>query len=92
MESIQGENKLIKWFKKDFVIIIICLLCLLACVYTILTVGEYQEQCNTYWETQLENCECSNYITTFDTNFSLTMNYNEVENNGDQDRDKNSSW
>ena len=91
MESIPRENKLIKWIKKDYVIIIICLLCLLGCLYTILTIGEYQEQCNQYWETQLEQCECKNYIQEFDTNFSITMNYEGAKTNGNQNTNQDTS-
>ena len=90
METNPKENRLIKWIKKDFIVVTICLVCLLGCLYTLLTIGEYQNQCNEYWIKQIKQCQCDNYVKEFDTNFSFTMDYGD-ETNGDQDRNQNPS-
>ena len=53
-----GLESVLEWVKKDFVVIIVCCLCLLACLYTIYSVASYQEQINNAWERQWNESGC----------------------------------
>uniref|UniRef100_A0A6M3IE52 Uncharacterized protein n=1 Tax=viral metagenome TaxID=1070528 RepID=A0A6M3IE52_9ZZZZ len=44
--------------KKDFIIYLVCLLSLLGCLYTIYTVGSYQQAINNAWLKQWEESGC----------------------------------
>ena len=52
-------TKVIEWVRSDFWIIIILLLALLGCLYTINSVGNYQQAINDAWEIQWEQSGCS---------------------------------
>jgi hypothetical protein len=49
---------LIDWIKRDFVVIIVCLMSLLGCLYTMLTVGTYQQRINEAWQLQWDASGC----------------------------------
>lgn len=53
-----AENEIIKWFQKDFLIILVCLMSLLACVWTVFTVQSYQQAINEVWAEQWEASGC----------------------------------
>lgn len=66
--------------KKDRIYIILLLLALLACMYTIYTVGDYQEKCNEHWEEQFSNgnCVCKGYAK-FNESPTLPLLNTEIE-------------
>ena len=49
----------IKRIKKDFILILIVLIILLVSIYNIYQVGNYKQECNTYWKNEIEH---SGYI------------------------------
>ena len=66
---------LLDWFKRDFVIILICLACLLGCLYTLYAVGSYQKVCNDYWQHQFDDCVCMKTISPFNQTFNYLGDY-----------------
>lgn len=60
----EEKNKTFDWKKfkafvgRDFVYIVVCLIAILACMYTLMTVGQYQQKCNAHWESQIAMCKC----------------------------------
>ena len=61
-------NIIVSFVKNDFIMIVICLLSLLVCVYTIYLSASYQEKINNHWWQQWFSI-CSNdatgYVPTF---------------------------
>ena len=45
-------NNILILIKKDLTLILICLIALAACVYTLMTVGAYQDKINDHWMQQ----------------------------------------
>jgi len=73
-----GNNELniprwaVDWVKKDFIIIIVCLMAMLACLYTIYMAKDYNQQCNEHWAEQWnEKCVNAHPYETFNENFSI---------------------
>jgi hypothetical protein len=48
-------NGIMDWIKKDYFIIVLCCLTLTACIYTLATVGSYQEKINDHWMDQWDS-------------------------------------
>ena len=59
------------WAKKDFLIIVVCLLCLLACLVTLNSVGSYQQQVNAAWQDQWDMSGCA--VKYHEPNISFNM-------------------
>lgn len=78
-EEIKGD--FIKYFlayiRSDKLAITLFILALIACAYTIYTVGDYQQKINTYWLDQLEelNCRCSRFPIGFNESPSLPLTH-----------------
>lgn len=70
----------LQWIKKDFLVIIICLLSILACVYTIFTVTEYQDQINRHWIDQWERSGCNYKPSPANIPFNMGGWYNATKN------------
>lgn len=52
-----NTNKIIEYIKKDFLIIIVCLVCLLVCMYALYNIKAVEQRCNQHWiETFKEVC------------------------------------
>jgi hypothetical protein len=51
-------TRLIEWAQRDFVVVFMCLMCLLACLYTALEVGNYEDAINRAWALQWERSGC----------------------------------
>jgi hypothetical protein len=49
---------LIDWMRKDYIIIVICLLSLAACLITIVSIDAYQEKINDAWMDQWQQSGC----------------------------------
>lgn len=76
------KNKLIEWLKKDWVVIIVCLLALCACVYTSHQATNYSNKCNQHWQEQWEKAGCSVHgYNTFDINYSWWGDYENKDSN-----------
>lgn len=73
-------NSILVWITKDFWVIVIMLLCLFACVYTVYSVGSYQEQINNAWEIQWEQSGCAAAYVTPEIMYRFVGGYNETEN------------
>ena len=72
-------NRLLDWIRKDTVFIIISLLVLAACYYTLESVDNYQDKINDAWIMQWnESCICNQINDPFAVNitFKLGGNYN----------------
>jgi hypothetical protein len=65
------ENKLREWLKRDFVYIVLVLFALLACLLTLANVGEYQQQCNEHWQTQIEKNNMFGEYKEFNQSFDF---------------------
>ena len=70
--------------RRDGLYIIVCAFALFACIWTVGSANDYQNECNTHWQQQLEECGCyDSNIVSFEKNFSLMLplehlNTNEV--------------
>lgn len=84
--NISGEHVLV-FIRKDFPIIILCLLVALFCVYTLYNVESYKEACNDYWVDALEQNNCINRCAGHIKNFTLPNNIMGVYQNASQDQD-----
>ena len=79
------NNPLIEFMKRDFVYIIVCLVALLVCLYTIESVQEFQDHCNEHWTEQMKNCECGyNDIPNWTENYTLMLPLQEIGIGGDE--------
>jgi cell division protein FtsW (lipid II flippase) len=56
METIM--DKLMAWAKRDATIIIVCILALAGCLYTLMTTASYQKAINQNWMDQWEKSGC----------------------------------
>jgi len=66
-----GKEILKELVKRDFLYIVVILIALIGCLYTLLNVGDYQAKCNQHWQEQIEsNCDCRQ-ITMFTQNHTL---------------------
>lgn len=70
-------NKLLNVLIKDYIVVSICLLSLLACVYTIYTVVSYQTAINQAWQQQWDLSKCAISPNIPNINFSLWGVYHE---------------
>lgn len=79
-----------EWIQRDFIYIVVCLFAILSCIYTIYTVGDYKEKCDTFLLDTLEHCDCidcylPNETPQFNENYTLfpmfeNDNYNKDQN------------
>lgn len=51
-------NNVLVWVRKDAVIIIVCILALAGCVYTLLHGDSIVANCNAHWQEQWEKAQC----------------------------------
>lgn len=51
-------QRLMQLSRKDLLIYIVCLFALLACLFTINSVGEYQTKINEHWMLQYQSTPC----------------------------------
>lgn len=74
------NNIIVEWVKKDWLIIAVCLLCLLACVWTLYSAQSYQEQINKAWLEQWESSGCM--VKPYQPNITFQWGgiYNEDKN------------
>jgi len=79
-EEIKGDpNKIFRsilnYVRSDKLAIILFIIALLACAYTIATIGNYQEKCNNYWLKQFKdlNCICGTVPLTFNSSATLPI-------------------
>lgn len=70
------SNKYWLWVKKDFIYIVVCLIALIACLYTIASVQNYQNECNEHWVEQIQPIVdvCPAYTTGI-TEFNGSFDY-----------------
>lgn len=60
---------------KNYLAYFLMALALLACVYTLSTVGDYQQKCNEHWVNEIESkCICRG-ASSFNESFSITGDY-----------------
>ena len=73
------NNRFIEFIKRDLLYIIVCLLAILACVYTIESVQEFQDHCNIYWTDQVKDCNCgTQQFNNWSENFTLMLPLQEI--------------
>jgi hypothetical protein len=69
------------WAKKDFLVIVVCLVCLLACLLTLASVGSYQQHINDLWQQQWDSSGCMVKPYQPNITFNLRGDYeHEIEN------------
>lgn len=69
-------DKLMAWAERDAVIIIICMLTLGFCWYTIATVGDYQKEINAQWMQQWDQSGCKVVAMQPNISFKYLGGYN----------------
>lgn len=69
-------KRLINIVKKDFFIILVCLMAVLACVYTIGTVSIYQAAVNRAWINQWYDSGCAQPFQAVNISFNYMGDYN----------------
>ena len=80
------NNPFMEFIKRDLLYIIVCLLAILACVYTIESVQEFEDHCNIYWTDVMKNCECGyNDIPNWSENYTLWLPLQEIGIGGDKE-------
>jgi len=63
---------IIEWFQKDYTIIIVCLVAILLCVYTMYRAQDYKKDCNDYWKAQWEkSCPVNTKYIVYENNFTI---------------------
>ena len=73
-------NMLISWAQRDFLIIVICLVSLLVCFWTIHGVSEYQVKINQAWQKQWLESGCTKIYTEVpNISFNAWGLYNETK-------------
>lgn len=89
LKDLQQRLKVL--IRSDFWVILVCLLALLGCAYTIYNIGSYKEQCNQYWNNYIKaDCRCSQQIVNYTMNFTpLIPIYNEVKGETDEQKNNN---
>ena len=73
--------------KRDALYIVLVVFALLACLYTLWSVSDYQEKCNAHWEAQLSKCDfmmTKNY-SDFDEDFDFQVPWPGKDEDKDQD-------
>ena len=62
------EKKLLDWLKRDFYVIIVLLVALLGCLYTLYYSQEAIQGCNEHWvqEFKDKHCTCSGTYITYE--------------------------
>lgn len=78
-----------EFVQRDIIYIVVCLFALLACLYTVLTIETYQEQCNQYCLEYIDTCECNceNEYIPFDDNYSFLKPLTKENENPYQSKD-----
>lgn len=72
-------EKIINWIKKDYIIIVICLLSILVCLYVIESAQEFQDHCNIYWTDQIKDCNCGyNNIGNWTEEYTIKLPLQEI--------------
>jgi len=72
-DDISMPKVVIDVVKKDFVVVFMCLVAILICLYTLYMAKDYSDKCNDHWIEQW-NEKCPNskgYYNTFNDSFSL---------------------
>ncbi|GAG46112.1 unnamed protein product, partial [marine sediment metagenome] len=63
---------IIRWFQKDATIIIVCLVALLVCTYSLYRVQNYKTDCNDHWRSQWEkSCPVNTKYMIYEKNFTI---------------------
>lgn len=68
-------NRYIEWVQRDFWVVVICLMSLLACLYTALQVGTYEAAINRAWALQWERSGCEAIYTNVSMKFDMLGRY-----------------
>ncbi len=76
-ESSLNIENISKIVKKDFVIILLCLLVVLFCVYTLYAVQSYKVECNNHWASEINKSPCMRMcvVDQFDMGFEWSGDY-----------------
>ena len=60
---------ILNYIQKDLFIILVCLITILGCMYTLYTVESYKQDCNNYWESFINDSPC--FKGCIDKSFNL---------------------
>jgi len=59
--------------KKDALYLIVMLLAMFVIIWTYSAAEDYKNECNAFWEEQLDKCICQGDYNTFDDDMSITL-------------------
>lgn len=76
------REEILNIVQANFTIYIICLLALLACLYTINSVADYQQQINNNWEQQWEASGCQAAYIVPNISYKYMGGYYEIDGEG----------
>jgi hypothetical protein len=66
---------LIDFYKKDYWIIVVCIITLIGCMYSLYRMNDYKDTINSYWMNQrMTRCIC-NDVLPFNESFKLYGGY-----------------
>ena len=64
---------IIQWIQRDKWYLLVMLLCIFAMVWTAASAGDYADDCNRHWESQLAICGCKAIGEQFNGSFSYAL-------------------
>jgi hypothetical protein len=87
-ETIDLIDRLTRWARQDWWVIVVAVMCLLACLYTINSVRGLQDQINQAWMEQWESSGCAQRWTSVP---NITFNLRGEYQNEIKDRNQNTT-
>lgn len=73
------KDRFVEFLKRDMVYIIVCLVAILACLYTIESVQEFEDHCNMHWTEEIKSCNCGQGIVpNWSENYTLLLPLQEI--------------
>ena len=73
-------NRLKQFIQRDFIYIIVCLLAILGCLYTLYTVGDQIQERDQQWVEYINQTDClSECLYSYDYQTNITWGINNVD-------------
>lgn len=74
------QDQLKEFIKRDFIYIMVMLLALIGCLYTIAMTNNYETACNEYWQQQYADCLCTPQPFNQPLHYNILEEYNGTKN------------
>jgi hypothetical protein len=78
-------DALMAWSERNVLTILLCLVTLAFCMYSLYTVGNFQAAINSAWRTQWDNSGCVVKYSVPNLTFNWRGEYSNASSNRDQD-------